>query len=187
MSYIAPNTAKHLVKDHIFKEIVLNRLKPPPKSCNFCKYGKKMRKPVKKVSKRWKTNLFTQTSGVPLPSVLLSTRSIMCCTWTITCATWPYFWCVRRAKHLKPINNTSHGSARSIQQKSWSYIPTRAANIAATSSKLISLHMEPNTVPPSTTLPNTMALQSDSTGHILKRSVPCSMYPDYPKTCGAKC
>ncbi len=52
MGHIAPNAAKRLVKDHIVEGIILDKSKPPPKSCDSCKYGKKTRKPVKKVSKR---------------------------------------------------------------------------------------------------------------------------------------
>ncbi|KAK0232792.1 hypothetical protein IW262DRAFT_1230410, partial [Armillaria fumosa] len=50
MGHIMPNTARCLVQEHIIEGIILDESKPPPKSCDSCKYGKKTCKPVKKIS-----------------------------------------------------------------------------------------------------------------------------------------
>jgi hypothetical protein len=52
LGHISPDAAKRLVKEHIVEGIVLDESAPPPKSCDSCEYGKKTRKPVKKVSER---------------------------------------------------------------------------------------------------------------------------------------
>ncbi len=46
MGHISPEVAKRLVQDHIVEGIVLDELKPPPKSCDSCEYVKKTRKLV---------------------------------------------------------------------------------------------------------------------------------------------
>ncbi len=52
MGYIVSNAVKCLIKDHIVEAIILDKLKPPLKSCDSCEYGKKTQKPVSKVSER---------------------------------------------------------------------------------------------------------------------------------------